>query len=813
MTNGISLQTALQKHQEGNLDEAESVYREILQREPGNADVLHFLGILLFQKKDYNAALDSIRKSIQINPRNEDAYYNLAGILQDIGELDEAMMYYQKVIEINPDFADAYNSLGAVLQKKDLLDDAIANYRKALEINPNLAMTHLNLGYALQQKGRLDDAIACYNKAVEIKPDFDDAYYNLGVVFQAQGRLDDALASYYRTMHHNPEKADVHNNVGIILKAKGHLDGAVASFRNALEINPDLAEVWSNLGNALYDKRDLEGSIISYKKALELNPELHETLYDLGNALKEEGKSGEAISAYDRALELKPDLFKARWARCMAHLPVIYHDQRDIELARNKYGEDLLKLQEILSLESPSDIDAAAEAVGSHQPFYLAAQGINDRDLQKTYGEMVCRIMAAKYPQLSETPAKPSVAKDIISTPSPSPSGRDGSVVSPPLRGGDKGEGELTNDPVSNPSEPIRVGIVSGHFFHHSIWKIPIRGWIDNLDKNKFSLYCYYTGTIKDHVTAYARQTCTRFVEDVKSPEKLCRTIREDNLHILIYPEIGMDPATLKLAALRLAPVQCTTLGHPDTSGLPTIDYYLSSDLMEPSDADNHYTERLIRLPNVSFSYGPPDVRPADVTRGTFGLRNDSVLYLCSHAVFTHLPQYDEIYARIAQQVKNSQFVFIEHYTKHVTDQFRMRLSGAFSRHNLNPDDHIVFLYELTQAEYLGINSLSHVFLDTPGWSGNNSTFEATACGLPVVTLPGALMRQRHCAGILTMMGMKETIASTTDEYVALAVRLGQDSDYRRQISEKISADKHKLYGDEKCIEALEEFLEKVAKG
>jgi hypothetical protein len=226
----------------------------------------------------------------------------------------------------------------------------------------------------------------------------------------------------------------------------------------------------------------------------------------------------------------------------MAHLPVIYHDERDIELARNKYGEDLVKLQEILSLETPKDIDAAAEAVGSHQPFYLAAQGLNDRDLQKTYGEMVCRIMAATYPQWSEAPSMPSVAS----------------------------------------GEPIRVGIVSGHFFHHSVWKIPIRGWIDNLDKNKFSLHCYYTGTIKDHVTAYARQTCTRFVEDVKSAEKLCRTIREDNLHILIYAEIGMDPATLKLAALSLR------LSSAQPSDIRTHQVFRPSIIISAATSWNH---------------------------------------------------------------------------------------------------------------------------------------------------------------------------------------------------------------------------------
>ncbi|MFA5822176.1 MAG: tetratricopeptide repeat protein [Thermodesulfovibrionales bacterium] len=772
MNNELSLKTAIEQQQAGKLDEAEHAYREILQSEPENADVLHFLGILLFQKKDNDSALAMIKKAIQINPGNANAYYNLAGILQDIGELDEALTYYQKVIEINPDVADTYNSIGAVLQKKGQLDDAITHFRKALQMNPQLAVTQLNLGYALHQKGQLDEAITCYQKAIEINPEFDDAYYNLGVIFQAQGRLDEALVNYYSTMHHNPDKVDVHNNVGIILKAMWQLDGAVASFRNALGINPDIPEIWSNLGNALHDKGEIIEAIKAYQGALKLNPDMFQTHYDMGNALKEEGKTEEAISAYDRAIELKPGLFKASWARCMALLPVIYNNEQDIGRTRDLYREELLKLQERLSLQTPDDVDAAAEAVGSQQPFYLAAQGFNDKELQKIYGAMVCKIMAAKYPQWAVNPSL-----------SPTPDG-----------------------------EPIRVGIVSGYFYRHSNWKLPIKGWVENLDRKRFSLHGYYTGREKDKETDAARACFSRFVEDVFSFEKLCETIRNDNLHILIFPEIGMNPISLRLASLRLAPVQCNSWGHPDTSGLPTIDYYLSSELMEPPDGDNHYTEHLIRLPNLSVYYTPLEIPETESKRASFNLREESAVYLCCHALFTHLPQYDEIYTRIARQAGDCQFVFIAHESEPITEKFRTRMRTAFETSGLDADRYLVFLPILDPSKYHSLNCLADVFLDTIGWSGGNSTFEALACNLPVVTLPGEFMRGRHCSSILRMMGLTETIAGSLDEYVELAVRIGKDSGFRRSISDKIAADKHLIYQDQTCITALEEFIKKVVR-
>jgi protein O-GlcNAc transferase len=81
---------------------------------------------------------------------------------------------------------------------------------------------------------------------------------------------------------------------------------------------------------------------------------------------------------------------------------------------------------------------------------------------------------------------------------------------------------------------------------------------------------------------------------------------------------------------------------------------------------------------------------------------------------------------------------------------------------------------------------------------------------LPVVTLPGGLMRQRHSAGILTMLGMTETTVHNVDEYVEVAARLGRDPEYRQQVSEKIARNRHKLYEDKSCIIALQEFLTKA---
>jgi predicted O-linked N-acetylglucosamine transferase (SPINDLY family) len=347
----------------------------------------------------------------------------------------------------------------------------------------------------------------------------------------------------------------------------------------------------------------------------------------------------------------------------------------------------------------------------------------------------------------------------------------------------------------------------------HSNWKIPIKGWIENIDKKRFSIYGYYTGNKKDKATEDARNSFIRFIEDINSFEEMCRIIRKDKLHILIYPEIGMDPMTVKLAALRLAPIQCVSWGHPETSGFPTIDYFLSSDLMESPDADNHYTEKLIRLPNLSIYYEPPDFLKLAASREEFSLHPKSVVYHCCQSVFKYLPQFDMVFPSIAQEVENCQFLFSSHRRSSlITEQFQSRIKNAFRLFDLNPDRYAVFLPYLDVKRYNSLYYLADVFLDPIGWSGCNSALEAIACNLPVVTYPGEFMRSREGLAILSMLKMQETIASSVDEYIKLAIKLGKDSAWRKQISKKIATQKHLIYHDKKCITALEDFLEKVVK-
>jgi predicted O-linked N-acetylglucosamine transferase (SPINDLY family) len=451
--------------------------------------------------------------------------------------------------------------------------------------------------------------------------------------------------------------------------------------------------------------------------------------------------------------------------------PILYDSPTEIDTYRERFSRGLEELVK-QPLDTPAAQQAALLGLWWRTNFYLQYQCRDDRALQTRYGEYAHRVMAANYPQWAQI------------TPPPHPAS-----PSPPT-----------------PRSKIRVGFVSAHLRHHNgaRWAL---GWIQHLNRQEFDVYCYHIGQTIDEVTHQFQAHSDRFYHIPNDLEAVCDQIQKDHLAILVFPDIGMDPLTTQIAALRLAPVQCTAWGHPVTSGLPTIDYYLSSDLMEPENAQEHYSETLVRLPNTGLCYSPPEVPPLTSSRSDYGLREEAIVYLSTQSLFKYLPQYDHLYAEIARQVPQAQFAFIGLNNPRVDEQFRQRLQRAFAAVGLDSNTYCVILPRQSPTGFLELNQLADVLLDNLGWNGGNTVFEAIACGLPVVTCPTEFMRGRHAYGILKTMGMTEAIAQDTSEYVAIAARLGLNPEDLRHIRQLQRERAATVFNDLSCVRALEEFF------
>ncbi|MDH3965955.1 MAG: tetratricopeptide repeat protein [Rhodospirillales bacterium] len=207
LTLAEALAFALELHKGGHFDEAEALYREVLEAEPEQPDALHYLGVLSHQTGDGEAAVTLIERAIARLPDHADMHNNLGNVLSELGRLDEAAAAYRKVIALRPDDPDAYGNFGVVLKEQGKLDEAAEIYRKALALMPDSVQALQNLGNVLRRQGKYHEAAAACRRAIEVLPGDSKSYLVLGSVYYAAGRLDEAAAVYQKWLDRDPDNA------------------------------------------------------------------------------------------------------------------------------------------------------------------------------------------------------------------------------------------------------------------------------------------------------------------------------------------------------------------------------------------------------------------------------------------------------------------------------------------------------------------------------------------------------------------------------------------------------------------------------
>ena len=349
--------SAFNYHQSGNLQMAESLYREILLLHADNPSVLHLLGVACLQLQKYGQAIEYIKKSLLLAGNNAEAYNHLGTALKAKGLVNKAITSFRKAIELNPHFADAYFNLGNTLIAERQFDEAIKNYRKAIKLNLGFFAAFYNLAKALQDNGLPDEAINCYKKALEIDPNSADICDALGLLHQEKGQVDEAIIFFKNAIKLNPASAgaygnlgkclhemgyldeaakcykmalqlnsdpivlsNLHNNMGVIYQETGLYDEAMTSYIKSLELTPEKSGIYKNIGSLLHDTGDFEQAAANYRKALQLDPTDAEIYCNLGSLYEDIGEFEEALIFYKKALKINPALAEAHWNISLAQL-------------------------------------------------------------------------------------------------------------------------------------------------------------------------------------------------------------------------------------------------------------------------------------------------------------------------------------------------------------------------------------------------------------------------------------------------------------------------------------------------------------
>jgi CRISPR-associated protein Csy1 len=694
--------------------------------------------------------------------------------LQQTGQLDAAETALRAWIAQRPGHAEAHARLGMVLQAAGRPHEALPFMEAAARLEPGNPQPLCLLGALCHTLGRLEQAAASYRKAVAVAPRLGRAYNNLGLVLKEQGDLDGAVAVLRSVLAFMPDYATALNNLGSVLADAGRDSEALAAFRAAAARAPQSFEAWRNLGSTLARLDRPAEAIPALETALRLQPGQPAALrMELARMLAAANRTAQARAVYAAVLADEPGNLQAAIGARLT-LPLVYRSRADIERAREGFRHGLTELEAEFEAEFEAECDRLPDGRPEHLlsqlawvNFPLAYQGQDDRELQSRYGQLVTRLLHRALPALmAERPLAPR-------------------------------EGRL------------RIGFASS-LFHRGTVCSYFASWVTGLDKDQFETFVYHAGERQDAATRELALACDHYLHLPLSGEgaapALARRIAADALDILVYPELGMTAELFPLAALRLAPVQCAAWGHPVTTGLPNIDYFLSSAPMEAPGAQAQYTERLLCLPGLGTSYRRPAL-PAPGSREDFGLPHGRRLYLFPHAPFKIHPDNDALLAEIALRDADAVFVLVQGRHAALTHEFLARFEAALAANGVRPGQRTCVLPYLPHDDYLRLNQLCDVMLDSLYWSGGNTTLDAIACGLPVVTLPGATMRSRQSAAMLRLAGVDELVAADGAAYVGRALRIAGDRDERARLRQRLQLGAQALFGQAHTLAFLQDAL------
>ena len=648
-------------------------------------------------------------------------------------------------------------------QQKNNLQVAENLYKETLKINPNHVDAHNNLGIVFKELGEHQKAIDCYEKAIQTNPNHAAAHNNLGVVFDELGEYKKAKNCYQKVTQIQPNNAVTYNNLGAAFKQLGELQKAVSSCQKAIQINPNYASAHNNLGAVFYETGELQKAKNCYQKVTQIQPNDATAYNNLGAVFRQLGEPQKAISCYENAIQIEPDNLTSHWLS-MNTFPVIYENLKEIDLYRIRFEDSIKKVNRLLDTQPQYTKQQIIDAMKSSTNFGLAYQGRNYINLQQKYANLIERLTKKIYPQFQQ---------------------------------------EIK---INKPIKFIKIGFVSPFFTNHSITKT-YKNWILKLNQNLFKTFVYYVGNKFDEITDLIRDHADNFFSHT-NVDQLIDQISKDKLDILIYLDIGMHPKMQILASLRLAPIQCNTFGHPVTSGLKNIDYFFSSELMETKDSQKYYSEKLINLPGIGTDYNHPDLSNIKKTNNL--KQSNKIIFLNFQNLFKLLPQDDHVFLDIQQKEPNCQFWFFEARSELMTSIFKSRVSKLSKDYGISFNKYFHFHPKgCKYNEFLGIIEASDIILDSLNFSGFNTAMEAISLNKPIVTLPELFMRTRLTYSILKKIDIEETIASTKEKYVEIAVKLAKDSDFRNSIIKKIVKNKSKLFNDDKPIRFLEEVIKK----
>ncbi len=708
------LQAGLSHQQAGRLTEAESIYRAVIDQQPDNADALHLLGRIAFDRGDPKAAMALIEKAIALRP-SVAAFHNSLGMIRgESANPQAAVAAFRQALQYAPNDLEIQRNLGQALLDLDGCGAPVpepAGPAQASGAPPRMAAADLIAKARRWAADRdWDRAIAACQSAVRLAPKSVEAWAALGACLAKAGQNQPAMAALARAIHLGCARLDVLMSLCMLYWQSAQFPQALALCERALEQAPH-------------------------------DPELH---LMLGNILRHVGSPQQTIAAYQQAIELRPDYAQAHNNLALVHMamrqPTLAEDaaRRAIELDLN-YAEAHSNLANIL--KGPGTLDEAIaeqrqaialkpELVQAHSNLLFTMNYHPGCDPDQRYRESL------RWAQQHAAPLAASIRPHA-------------------------------NSP--DPHRRLRLGYVSPSLKDHAVTFF-LESILAHHDHDAFEVYIYNDLPQPDAVTRRLRAYADHWRQAVgRSDAELADLIRQDGIDILVDLSGHTGDHRLLVFARKPAPVQVSYLEYPPTTGLGTIDCKITDACADPpGDAERYYTERLYRLEPCGWCYRPgespePAGQPPCLARGhvTFGSFNN--LAKINRPILS-------LWARILGAVPGSRLLVLQD-TDQRGEQRMIDLAGEAGIDRQRVD----LVRRRARPQYLQLYSEVDIALDSYPYNGHTTSCDTLWMGVPLVSLVGPTHISRVGLSLLRAVGLEELVAHSAEQYVGIAVQLAQD--------------------------------------
>ena len=619
------------------------------------------------------------------------------------------------------------------------LEQARKNYLAVLQLDPYYTDALHGLGQIASQNGDNKLSVFYLERAAAIDKNRPDVLADLGVAYRLVGNLMRAELNLKKAIILQPENPHFHYNLGLVLGDQTRFDEAAEVYQHTINLSPNHTLALNNLANILKRQNKLDDAISFYERSISADQNYAPAHKNLADVYETSGDVDSARYHFSSAIRIGHDV-GAKIREAML-LPVIPDSLDQILEYRHKTSERLDQLfDQNIIIEDP------LRQIGATN-FLMAYHGMDDCLIQSKLANLYvksCSALSFEAPHCAKWT---------------------------PERAGEK----------------YKIGFVSKFFFNHTIQRLN-KGLIFGLPRDRFEIIIYSLSDIstggREEGIAIEGDKFVKLSSDLGTAR---RQIAGDRLDILYYTDIGMEPQTYFLAFSRLAPIQCVAWGHPVTTGIPNLDYFISSCLIEPENANRAYREQLVQLSGLPICISDPS---DGMVLSPTSQEDKGRRIFCPQSLFKFHPGFDKILGVILGQCPKANLILLEGNHPTWTKKLRERLTRSIPQ----VADRIYFASRTDRRGFMNLLASVDVILDPTHFSGGITTFEALSVGTPVVTLPSTFMRGRVSLGLYTKMRVTDCVASDELEYVEHSVRLVNDRRWNTEMRQKILEAKSAIF-------------------